>query len=162
MTPPTHLGLNGQNWQNWQTLSTGKHKNWKNWMEKMASISLMDSRDPTHHLMEKSTKLQRRYFWTLPLDIHVKIFNFYPNLSKFLQFHSKLQINFTQNSTIEKKNITGFLLLWYVSLKLNHAEKLQDSGRFRGLISLHSASEVSGENKITWNGVTLRSSSAPH
>ena len=36
-------------------------------MEKMASISLMDSRDPTHHLMEKSTKLQRRYFLTLPL-----------------------------------------------------------------------------------------------
>ena len=31
-------------------------------MEKMASTSLMDLRDPTHHLMEKSTKLQRRYF----------------------------------------------------------------------------------------------------
>ena len=33
----------------------------------MSSISLMDLRDLTHHLMEKSTKLQRRYFWTLPL-----------------------------------------------------------------------------------------------
>ena len=34
----------------------------------MASIGLMDSRDSTHHLMEKSTKLQRRYFWILPLQ----------------------------------------------------------------------------------------------
>ena len=33
--------------------------NWKNRMEEMASISLMDSLD---YLMEKSTKLQRRYF----------------------------------------------------------------------------------------------------
>ena len=43
-------------------------------MEKMTSLSLMDSRDPTHPLMEKSTNLRKRYFWNLPLgDAEVEL-----------------------------------------------------------------------------------------